>query len=586
MFDPRIYRAALLPAVAAVILLMFSLERVPPVLDPPVATPTFEGTEAARTARSIVELAPDREPGSAGDTAVGDLVRERFSAIEGGEVAVQDFEATVDGEDTNLRNIVLTLPGDSQRTLLVLAHRDAASAPAAATSAAATAQLLALADAFGRADRDATLIFASTDGGTVGAVGARQLVENLPRPGDVEAALVIDQPGVSNPHPPFVVAAGLGPDSPSAELLQTARTDAADRFGERDRAPGTWTDLSRLAVPIGLGEQAVLRDEGLEALAISGAGERQVPPEEDTGVSAATMDAAGATMLNLILTLDEASRAPDPEPEDYVRLGDNLIPGWTLSLLAMALILPALFAAADTWLRELRADWRTRRTLPWALERALVPLAGLLLAYLLGVVGLIPDPAFPYDPGEVDAGAAAPLSFVAIAAACALAGLLIRPLRIPLDAEPHTLAAAAGLVMGFAVLGVWFLNPYLALLLAPAAHVWLLPARASGPPRAWTVALVAAVTLAPAVVAYLTVAAQLDLGLAAPWHLLLLITDGQLGLLMSLLWCALLGGLIASVSAAAAFRGRSRPPGTGILGPAPHAGPGSLGATPSAIRGR
>jgi hypothetical protein len=88
------------------------------------------------------------------------------------------------------------------------------------------------------------------------------------------------------------------------------------------------------------------------------------------------------------------------------------------------------------------------------------------------------------------------------------------------------------------------------------------------------------------VIAYLTVAAQLDLGLAAPWHLLLLITDGQLGLLMCLLWCALLGGLIASVSAAAAFRGRSRPPETGILGPAPHAGPGSLGATPSAIRGR
>ena len=123
MFDPRIYRAALLPAVAAFVLLMFSLEPVPPALPAPIASPTFEGTDAARSARTIVELAADREPGSAGDEDVGDLVRERFSAIEGGEVAVQDFEASHDGEDVTLRNIVLTLPGNSERTLLVIAHR-------------------------------------------------------------------------------------------------------------------------------------------------------------------------------------------------------------------------------------------------------------------------------------------------------------------------------------------------------------------------------------------------------------------------------------------------------------------------------
>lgn len=586
MFDPRIYRAAMLPAVAAFVLLMFSLEPAPTALPAPVATPTFEGSAAARTARTIVELAPEREPGSPGDEDVGDFVRERFSAIEGGEVAVQDFDASHDGEDVTLRNVVLTLPGNSERTLLVIAHRDSDSGPGTATSAAATAELLTLAEALGRSDREGTLIFASTDGGSIGALGARELAENLPRAEAVDAALVISQPGPRDPRPPFVVASGLDPESPSPQLVRTARAATASRYGERDEEPGTWAGLSRLAVPAGLGEQAVLRDEGLEALAISGAGERQLPDEEDATVSAETMAASGTAMLDLILTLDEAERPPAEGPAEYVRLGDNLIPGWTLSLLAIALILPALLAAADTWLRELRADWRTRRSLPWAAERALIPLAGLLLVYALGLVGLVPDPGFPYDPARFEPGAEAPVAFAAIAGAFALAALLIRPLRIPLDAEPHVLAAAAGMITGLALLALWLLNPYLALLLAPVAHVWLLPARASGPPRAALVAGVAIATLIPAAAAFATVAGQLDLGLAAPWHLLLMIVGGQLGLLASLLWCAMLGGLIACVSAANSFAGRPQPGRGGVLGSGTHAGPGSLGATPSALRGR
>lgn len=97
MFDPRIYRAALVPAVVALVILMFSFEPVPNPLPPPVATPTFDGVEAARTARSIVELAPERTPGSAGDRAVADLVEERFAAIEGGQVSTQTFDSSFEG---------------------------------------------------------------------------------------------------------------------------------------------------------------------------------------------------------------------------------------------------------------------------------------------------------------------------------------------------------------------------------------------------------------------------------------------------------------------------------------------------------
>ena len=64
MLDPRIYRAAFLPTIAAVVLLMFSLEPAPAPLEGPVSTPTFEGRETARVARSIATTTPDRTPGS------------------------------------------------------------------------------------------------------------------------------------------------------------------------------------------------------------------------------------------------------------------------------------------------------------------------------------------------------------------------------------------------------------------------------------------------------------------------------------------------------------------------------------------
>ena len=589
MFDPRIYRAALIPAVAAFVVLMFSFVPVPNPLPEPVSTPTFDGGEAARTARSIVQLAPERQPGSAGDDAVADLVRERFGAIEGGEVADQSFDSSYDGEDVTMRNVILTLPGSSERTILVLAHRDSAEGPGAVTSAAATATLLGLADDLGRSRRTKTMIFASTDGGSDGAEGARKLIEDLPAPGAIDEAIVISQPGVENPEAPFVISSGADPESASAQLVQTARSIASATFDQRDPAPGAWVGLSRLAFPAGTGEQVAIRHAGTEAIAISAHGERQVPPAQDgvDNVSSDTLAAAGGTLVDLIVTLDESPK-PEEGPDDYIRVGDNLVPGWTISLLAISLLIAPILTAGDTWLREHRNDWRARRTIFWAIERALLPLAALLLAYLLGLIGLVPDPVFPYDPGLYPSGSAGPIAFAALAAAVVLAALLVRPMRTPLDIESQTLAAAAGLMTGLSIFGIWLINPYLALLLSPAAHVWLLGARATGPVRPVTLAAVAAASLIPALVGFITVAQELHLGAGAPWQFLLLVEDGQVGFLISLLGCGVIGGLISCVAAAGAGKRAGPPLGpTGsIRGAGTHAGPGALGGTPPSTRSR
>jgi len=588
MFDPRIYRAALIPAVAAFVVLMFSFEPVPSQLPEPVSPPTFDGAEAARTTRSIVALAPERTPGSSGDEAVADLVRERFGAIEGGRVSVQTWSSSYDGEDVTLRNVILTLPGSSDRTILLLAHRDSAEGPGAATSAAATAALLGLADDLGRSRRTKTMIIASTDAGSDGAEGARKLIDELPDPDAIDEAIVVSQPGARTPEAPFVISSGTDPESPSAQLVQTARSIASGAFGVRDPAPGPWLDLSRLAFPIGMGEQMAIRRAGTEAVAISSHGERRVPEGDDDldDVSAETLQAAGTTALDLVVTLDEGP-PPDQGPDDYIRVGDNLVPGWTISLLALALLIAPILTAGDTWLRERRSDWRVRRTILWVLERVLVPLAALVLAYVLGLLGLVPDPAFPFEPALHPAGTTGPIAFAVMAAAVVLVALLVRPLRTPLDIEPQALGAAAGLLTGLSIAGVWLVNPFLALLLSPAAHVWLLVARAAGPVRRRTLAIVACLSLVPALAAFATVAAQLDLGPSAAWYLLLLVEDGQLSFLVCLLGCGVLGGLLACVAAAGAATGPLHTPGPGsIRGAGTHAGPGSLGASPPATRSR
>ena len=266
MFDPRIYRAALIPAVVAFVVLMFSFEPIPNPLPEPVSTPTFDGAEAAQDRPLDRATRARAQPGSAGDDAVADLVRERFGAIEGGEVADQSFDSSYDGEDVTMRNVILTLPGSSERTILVLAHRDSAEGPGAATSAAATATLLGLADDLGRPRRTKTMIFASTDGGSDGAEGARELIEDLPAPSAIDEAIAISQPGVEDPEAPFVISSGTDPESASAQLAaDRPQRSPPPRSASATRRPGAWLGLSRLAFPAGAGEQLAIRRAGTEA---------------------------------------------------------------------------------------------------------------------------------------------------------------------------------------------------------------------------------------------------------------------------------------------------------------------------------
>ena len=190
------------------------------------------------------------------------------------------------------------------------------------------------------------------------------------------------------------------------------------------------------------------------------------------------------------------------------------------------------------------------RALVWSASRSVPLLAALLLLYLLAVTGIVARPDFPFDPGRFRVGATEILTMALLAIVVGAGYYRIQGWRVPAELPSALAAPALGVVAALAVLIVWLANPYLALLLVPAAHVWVLDARRTGA-LPWPLALGAiALALLPVAAAVLEVAGSLDLGPGAPWHFLLMVGDGQIGFGEMLALCLLGGSLVGLVALA------------------------------------
>lgn len=553
--DLRLYRLAWLPAVLALVVLMFSLEGAPEPVEPATATGTFDGGPAFAEARRIATNSPDRSPGSDGDTAVADLVAERFEEIPAGAVSEQTFEASYGGSEVELRNVLLTLPGEADSSIVIVAARDSATEPGAATSAAATGILIELAGTLGVAGHDKTYVLASTSEAVTGAAGARELIESLPERDSIEAVIVISQPGASNPRPPFVIATSTDESSGPVQLERTAELAVESQAQLRSGEASAFTQLARLAFPSGLGGQAPLIAEGLQAISISSAGERTLPESADgiEDLSRETLEAFGRAIQATVGAVDISAEL-DPGPGAHLELADNLVPGWTLALLALALLLPVAVVAADACLRTARAGAGLGGGLAWAAARALPFVGALATLYALALVGAIPRLPFPFDPGrhELGARAAITLSLVVVVALASAIGLRSR--GVTGRRAPNAAAPAVGAVAVAACLAIWLANPYLALLVAPTAHVWLLCTARPGAVRAAGVIAASMLACVPVTAALGALADALDLGAGALWTLALMVVDGQIGIGLTVPLC-FLGGALLSAMALAARRG-------------------------------
>jgi hypothetical protein len=567
VIDFRLYRLALLAVPAAAIVAMFSLRGVPSPLPEGIPPDAFDPATAVPLASDLAEKAPYPAPGSAADDALAERVEQTFTSIEGATVSEQTFDASFRGNDIELRNLIATLPGDSSRQIALIAPRDVARGSGAVTSIAATAAMLEIADSFSGTAHRKTLVFVSTDGSSIGALGAKRFVRDYSDAGLLDAAIVLSQPAVADPSPPLVIPWSTGPQSTASQLADTANATVSEETDVPAGDEGPLGDLFRLALPAGLGEQGPMIEAGLPAVRLSGEGELPIEPSQDTpeSFSSDSYDRFGRAALSLILSLDASSGAVEHGPKAYIGLAGNLLPGWTIAMLALALLLPVAVAAGSGLLTAADSPWAAGRALAWSALRA-VPFTGALV--LFGgatLVGLMPSPDFPFDPGTAGLGAGG--TFAAIAALlayCAIA-FFMRPLRPPPARILAAATPAALLIATLATLGVWAVNPYLALLVALGLHAWLAAAAAAvgGRPAAAGLVLVGLLPLCALVG---NLAGRVEAGLGVWRDLLLMVADGQIGPWVALLGCLLAGSAVAIVAAAGGRTARPSPDLEGLDG--------------------
>ena len=590
MLDPRVYRAAFVPALLALALAAFSLrDRERPVsVDLPAAA--FDGARAFSAAagsgglRDLARRHPDRRPGSPGDESLADRMARGFAA-SGLTVRRRVARGETTTGPASLETVEGLRVGVSSRRIVVMAHRDALSSPATA-ELSGTAALLELARVLETRTLSRTLVLVSTSGGSGGSAGARAYAAVAGA--RVDAVLVLGDLAGTRVRKPWLVPWSNGPTPPSLALRRTLEVAVRTEVGSDPgglRAAAQW---ARLAAPLTLGEQGELNRGGLPAVLLQVSGERG--PAADQAVSAARLQEFGRAALRGVLTLDVAPREVLSADRSLV-LRRRVVPDWAVRLLVGALLLPIGLAALDGVVRSARRGGRPVAWMGWSLANA-VPFA-LVLAWALGLElsGVVSAPPAPFAPGAVPLDAAGVAALVSLPVVAALGWSLVR--RVLLSAfgatgDPAEGGAAAVLVavLALALGAVWVVNPFLALLLVPAGHLWLLVA--VGGPRLRGVGAFAALSaglVLPALL-LLSYATTFDAGpVQGAWWALLLVAGGTVSVQAALAGCLLGGCLAGATVIVARRRGEARgPQQLATRGPASYAGPGSLGGTRSALR--
>jgi hypothetical protein len=580
MLDPRIYRTGLVAVVLAVIVFAFSFQNQQGSLGATLPPDAFNGQNAYRDATNLAQHFRHRQAGSAADNAIAAEVAQRLH-INNFSVSTQSIQAPTPSGTRTLQNVIGVRSGTSSGTVVVVAHRDATSAPAKVEESG-TGVLLDLARVLSGETLNHTVVLASTSGST-GAAGAKQLIHSLPGP--IDAVLVLGDMASRTVRPPLVVPWSDGQQLAPPLLRNTASGALSTQAGLAAGGGGLVGQFVHLAFPFTVSEQGTFNAGGIPAVLLSASGERT--PDANAPLSLAQIGQFGRTAQEVISALD--SGGPVPAPSAYLLVGGNVVPAWAVRVLVLGLILPVLGATIDAFARARR---RGHAVGPWAARvlAAGVPLAlGVAIVLFAKAVGLLQMA----PPGAAAAGAV-PLRttgtvlLIAIACAVAIVYWLLTRTGVLVKAHGDPGASAALLIVMCALaIAIWVTNPFAAALLIPALHLWmwvLMPQTRMHPALRASLFVAGLAPPLLVLVYYMTTLGFNPITFA--WSGALMIASGQIGPLAALEWCAAAACAVWGIAIAAWGARLQRPqeaPVT-VRGPVTYAGPGSLGGTESALR--
>jgi hypothetical protein len=553
------YRGTWLLLAIPLLLAAFSVARPSPLPEP--FPPAFDAASAATLAEELATFYPMRLSGSDGAGRAAEWFRSQLEPYNL-TVRTQPFTADVPGYGKlQMTNLVATVPGRSDRRIVVMAHRDDLGiGPGAVDNASGTAALIVLARSFAspatvedpRQGPAHTLVFLSTDGGALGGYGAAHYAAAEAE--EIDAVINLD--ALAGPGPTRLQLAGDRPRSSGWTLVSTASQRIAEQTGRPPLRASAARQLLDLAFPYSLYEQAPFVGRGVSALTITTQGDAPEPAELDSEASQRLLESPryaqlGAAAQTLIGSIDQGLEVTAGGPP-YLYFGTRVVRGWAVQLVLVAALIPFLAVAVDLF-----AHCRRRRIpLGPAVRSYLSRLGfwlfvGLAFAILARAGGWPQGDPLPIPP-ESAAAHAWPIGALVVLGLVSAVGWIVardrliprRPVTVEEELAGHT---AALLMLGLVALLVVAVNAFALLFVLPSLHAWLwlpqLQARA-----AWTRGALIAVGFAGPALLVWSLAERLDLGWNGIAYITELIAIGYVPIplvALFLAWLAVAGQLSA-----------------------------------------
>jgi len=515
--NARLVRVGFVVVAPAILAFLFSISTTGTLPRSPLE-PLFDGPNAATLAQSLSAEFPSRVPGSEGAAQATRWYSETIAAL--GLSSEEDVwtEDLADLGHVELRNVVTVVPGRSEDTIVVVAHRDnAGPSRAVGDNASGTAALIELARGFAPQDvgpdptPQHTLVLVSTDAGAYGGAGAERFATTSPLARSAIAAIVLD--GLGGSDPPRLAIAGDEPVSPARPLISTAAARVEEETRVRPTLPSVATQLVDLGIPFAGDEQGRLLGHGIAAVTLSATDPDNSAAAVSGGAAAIDVERFGklgraseALLGSLDASVGGAFRTPDS-----LFFGDRAASGWTVRLMLVLAVVPFALGVFDLIVRGRRRSLPFRPALRALRTRFGFALLAGALVWLGAFTGVFPTGApLPLAPFTDVLSEPPVVGMMLLFGTFAIAWLLGRRRLVPF-AAPSPEERLAGLAMALGALGLVALalalwKPYTLVFVLPSLYAWLwLPLEG----RLWRRLILFGLGLAGPILALLVLAHQL-----------------------------------------------------------------------------
>ena len=545
----------------------------------PALEPLFDADAAVTLATQLSTEYPSRVPGTAEAAGSAHWYGETISAF--GFTTEEDVwrEDIPDLGDVELRNLVTVIPGRSEASIVLVAHRDnAGTEEPLGDNASGTATLIELARGFAPQGVTAaplpqrTLVLVSTDGGAYGGAGAVRFAETSPYTDAALAVIVLD--GLGGRGRPRIAVAGDETRSPAPRLVSTAGARVREEVGVSPALPSVLTQLVDLGIPYAAGEQGPFLARGVAAITLTTeeAGDPSIPVgDPDAPLAVRRLGQMGRATEALVGSIDASVGAAFRTP-DSIFLDNRVASGWAVRLTLVIAVVPFALGVLDLLVRSRRRRLALAPAVRGLRARLLFWLYAGLLLWIGSLTGVFPTgaplPLAPYASFLTDR----PVAGLALLGIALVLGWLVGRRRLVPTAGTTPEERLAGYAVALGWLGVVavviaVVHPYALAFVLPSLYAWLwLPLRT----RLWTRAALYVAGLMGPVVGLLVLSGELGLGPhQAALYAAGLVTVGYIPLfsvLLTLAWAAAAAQLAAlAFGRYAPYAAGTEPPPRGVI---------------------